>query len=113
PSSPSGFTLGSRQLATTADHLRKCPGRPALSSCGPASENVFAILIQHEHKTRPTELAGLAQLGSKGLGLTYRKFRARKPVSILIGENFRTVKDMEEISHRLPIIRTARVSSDK
>jgi hypothetical protein len=79
----------------------------------PASENVFAILIQHEHQIRPTELASLAQFDRKDLGLTYRKFRARQPVSVLIGEHLRTVKDMEEVSHRLPIIRTARVSSDK
>jgi hypothetical protein len=97
----------------TADHVSGCPGVPALSSSGPASENAFAILIQHEHKTRPTELASLAQLDSKDLGLTYRKFRARKPVSVLIGEHFRPVKDMEEVSHRLPITPTARVSSDK
>jgi hypothetical protein len=85
----------------------------ALLSYGPTSENIVAILIQHEHQIRPTELASLAQLHSKDLGLTYRKFRTRKPVSVLIGENFRTVKNMEEVSHRLPIIRMARVSSDK
>ena len=84
-----------------------------LLSCGPASENVFAILIQNEDQIRPTELARLAQFDGKDLGLTYRKFRARKSVSILIGEHFRTVKDMEEVSHRLPIIQPARVSSDK
>jgi hypothetical protein len=82
-------------------------------SSGPASENVFAILIQHEHQILPTELASLAQFDSKDLGLTYRKFRARRPVSVLIGENLRTMKDMEEVPHRLPIIQTARVSSDK
>ena len=90
-----------------------CPGLLALSSDGPTTKNVAAILIQYEHQIRPTELASLAQFDSKDLGLTYSQFRARKSVSVLIGENFRTVKDMEEVSHRLPIIRTARVSSDK
>jgi hypothetical protein len=83
------------------------------SSDGPTTKNVIAILIQHEHQTRPTELPSLAQFDGKDLGLTYRKFRARKSVSVLIGENFRTVKDMEEVFHCLPILRTARVSSDK
>ena len=82
-------------------------------SCRPASENVLAILIQHQHQIRPTELAGLAQFDRKGLGLTYRKFRARKSISVVIREYVRTVKNMEEVSHRLPIIQTARVSSDK
>jgi hypothetical protein len=97
----------------TADHVNGCPGLLALSSDGPTTKNVVAILIQHEHQTRPTELAGLAQFGGKDLGLTYRKFGARKSISVLIGENFWTVKDMEEVFHRLPILRAARVSSDK
>ena len=54
-----------------------------------------------------------AQLDGKNLGLTYRKFGARKSVSILIGENLRTVQNMEETSHRPPIIQATRVSSDK
>jgi hypothetical protein len=97
----------------TADQVRRCLGLLAPSSDGSTTEEVVAILIQHEHQIPPTEFASLAQFDSKDLGLTYRKFRARKSVSVLIGENFRTVKDMEEVSHRLPIIRTARVSSDK
>ena len=60
----------------------------------PTSENVVAILIQHKHQIRPTELASLTQFDSEGLGLTYRKFRTRKSVSVLIGENFRTIKDI-------------------
>ena len=76
----------------TLGQVSRYQGLPALSSCGPASENVVAILIQHEHRIRPTELASLAQFDSKDLGLTYRKFRARKSVSVLIGENLRTVK---------------------
>jgi hypothetical protein len=59
------------------------------------------VLIQHEHQVRPTELASLIQFESKGLGLKYRKFKTRKSASVPIGENFRTIKDMEEISHRL------------
>jgi hypothetical protein len=96
----------------TVDHGQD-PRLPALLSSGPASENVFAILVQHKHQIRPTELAGLAQFDSKDLGLTYRKLRARKSVSVLIGENLRAVKDMEEVSHRPPIIQRAWVSSDK
>jgi hypothetical protein len=68
----------------------------ALFLYGPTSENVVAIVIQHEHQIRPTELASLTQFDSKGVGLKYRKFRTRKPVSVLIGEHFRTIKDMEE-----------------
>jgi hypothetical protein len=85
----------------------------AALSRSPTSENASAVLIQYNHQTRPTELASLAQLDGKNLGLTYRKFGARKSVSILIGENLRTVQNMEEISHRLPIIQATRVSSDK
>jgi hypothetical protein len=97
----------------TADHVSGCLGLLALSSDGPTTKNAVAILIQHEHQIRPTELASLAQFYSKDLGLTYRKFRARKSVSVLIGENFRTVKDMEEVFHCPPILRTAQVSSEK
>jgi hypothetical protein len=71
----------------------------ALASDGPATKNVVAILIRHEHQIRPTQLASLAQFESKDLGLTYCKFRARKSVSVLIGENSRTVQDMEKVFH--------------
>jgi hypothetical protein len=85
---------------------------PQLSS-GSTSENVVTILVQYEHQVRPTELAGLAQLCSKDLGLNYRKFGARESVSGLIGEHFRAVKNVEKVSHRFPIIRKAQESSDK
>jgi hypothetical protein len=86
----------------SADRVGGCLGLLGPFSHGPTSENVVAIFIQHEHKIRPTELASLTQFGSKDLGLTYRKFRTRQSVSVLIRKNFRTIKDMEEVSHRLP-----------
>jgi hypothetical protein len=88
-------------------------GEDVALSCSSASEDVVAVLIQHQHQIRTADLPSLAQFDSKRLGLTYRKFGARKSVSILIGEYFRTVQDMEEISHHLPIIQAAQVSSDK
>lgn len=95
----------------TAGQVSEC--LLALSSDGPTTKNIVAILIQYEHQIRPTEFASLAQFDSKDFGLAYRKFRAQKPVSILIGEHFRTIEDVEEVSHRLSIIQMARVSSDK
>jgi hypothetical protein len=97
----------------TLGHAGRYQHLPARLSCSSAPEDVVAVLIQYQHRIRPAELARLAQFGGKRLGLTYRKFRARKSVSVLIRENLRTVKDMEKVSHRLAIIQAAWVSSDK
>jgi hypothetical protein len=108
-----------RRVIAFGDYRAGCSGIHAVApsnaalSRSPTSENTSAVLIQHNHQIRPTEFASLAQLDGKNLGLTYRKFGARKSVSILIGENLRTVQNMEEISHRPPIIQATRVSSDK
>jgi hypothetical protein len=60
--------------------MNGCLGLLGPWSCGPTSEDVVAILIQHQHQIRPTELASLAQFDGKDLGLTYRKFRTRTNV---------------------------------
>jgi hypothetical protein len=69
-------------------------------SRGLAPKDILAILVHHKHQIRAAKLASVAQFGSNDFSLKYRYFTTRKLVPYLIREDFRSVKNMKEISHQ-------------
>lgn len=63
------------------------------------------MLVYNAHQARSVKIAALSQFLNKDRGMSFRKFKSQKTTPKFVGKQFRTTNDVEEIAHRVAIIR--------